>query len=284
MLIAFMGDVHGRIFHGVAALAALQARMGVKFDLLIQVGDLGFPDPSRGDPATRRYLAVDPAEADLGRFLQPTASRAKALRHVRESFARPVYFVRGNHEDFEWLAGLPVDPTTNTAPADGLDLLHYVPDGTVLDTGGVRIAFLGGVEEQSGAAGINMAAYESLVSRGRRSVDVLVTHEGPYGSSTGHHGDTHGSKLMSELLDAIEPTYHVFGHAHVLTGPTRVGHTTYLGLDGLVASPLWHPEAVGLQPGCLAILDTATGELTPVVDSWLADFPTPFDFEAWAGR
>lgn len=41
MLIGFVGDVHGRVFHAIAALATWQVRTGKRFDLLIQVGDLG---------------------------------------------------------------------------------------------------------------------------------------------------------------------------------------------------------------------------------------------------
>lgn len=38
-----------------------------------------------------------------------------------------------------------------------------------------------------------------------------------------------------------------------------------------LASPRWHPEARGLQPGCLGTLDTASGELIPVRDPWLSE-------------
>ncbi|MDP9236883.1 MAG: metallophosphoesterase [Chloroflexota bacterium] len=282
MLVALIGDVHGRIFHAIAALATLQARMGAKFDLLIQVGDLGYPELDRADAPTRLYLAIDPAEADLSRFLRPDIHCSAALRSIRESFACPIYFVRGNHEDFSWLAGLPVDPATRTAPTDPFDLLHYVPDGTVLDRAGSRVAFLGGVEEQTGEAAIDMDAYRALIGLGAGAIDLLVTHEGPYGSSTGYRGDVHGSRLMSRLLEALEPQWHVFGHAHSLEGPRIFGRTTYLGLDGLVASPRWQPHALGLQPGCLGILDTTKKELSAVTDEWLRDFPTPFIFDDWA--
>ena len=282
MLIAFVGDVHGRAFHAIAALATLQERVSRPFDLIIQLGDLGFPDPERGDESAKRYLAVDPAEADLGRLLHAEGDRAEALRGVRTSMAGPMHFVRGNHEDFEWLAGLPLDATSGAARADPFDLLHYVPDGSVLDFDGFRVAFLGGVEELPGPPAIAADAYASLMERSPSEIDLLVTHEGPYGSSAGYHGDVHGSRLMSALLERIQPRFHVFGHAHQLAGPEPFGRTTYLGLDALVASPIWHPEARGLKPGCLGLLDTATGELTPVTDGWLADFPTPFDFDAWA--
>jgi hypothetical protein len=198
-------------------------------------------------------------------------------------------FLRGNHEATAWLRGLPVDPATGTAPVDPFDLLRYVPDGAVLRPGGargVRLAFLGGVEEQTDERGIDPAAYARLLALGPGAVDVLVAHEGHYGTSTGYRGDVHGSPLLTRLLARTRPPFFLFAHAHRLIGPGAVGPTTYLGLDGLVASLKWHPEARGLRPGCLAVLDTAAppaGRLWPVTEPWLAAFPTlPFDVDAWA--
>ncbi|MGB2694942.1 MAG: metallophosphoesterase [Dehalococcoidia bacterium] len=282
MLIAFIGDVHGRMFHAIAAVATLQSKLDTPFDLIIQVGDLGYPNPERADVSTKRYLAVDPAEGDLQRFLEAHGTRAAALRRIRGLLGRPIFFVRGNHEDFAWLAWLAVDPATNTACTDPFDLLHYVPDGTVLDAGGFRVAFLGGVEELPGEAGIDQAAYQLLMELEPDSVDLLITHQGPYGSGNRFGGEVAGSPLISKLLERLEPRFHVFGHLHQLVGPRAFGRTTYLGLDGLVASAIWHPEAGGLKSGCLGILNTEKGELWPVTEDWLGEFPTPFDFDRWA--
>lgn len=283
MRIAFIGDMHGRAFHALAAVLTMEEQLETPFDLILQVGDFGYPDPARADAPTQRYLAVDPAEADLARLLAADGERAEALSHLRARLPGPIHFLRGNHEDFSWLQGLLAHPARGTAPADPFDLFHYVADGTVLDIGGLRIAFLGGVEELPGEAAIDVGAHQALLDRAAGAVDLLVTHEGPFGSSRGYHGDVHGSALVTRLIETLQPSYHVFGHAHQILGPGQIGRTTYLGVDGLVASPIWHPEASGLKPGCLATLDTATGELQHVTDEWLASFPTPFDFDAWAG-
>ncbi len=281
MLICFVGDVHGRIFHAIAAVATLQAKLGKRFDLIIQVGDLGFPDNDRADEPTKRYLAVDPAEGELALLATADGARAEALRRARHLFMGPLHFVRGNHEDFEWLASLSIDADSHTAAADHLDLLRYVPDGTVLEFDDLRVAFLGGVEELPGAPAIDRGSYESLLAMPPGAIDLLITHEGPYGTSTGYRGDVLGSRLISALLETLQPRYHIFGHAHCPIGPQPFGPTTLLGLDALVASRLWHPEQGGLKPGCLAVLDTTSDELRPVTDGWLAAFPTPFDFDAW---
>ncbi len=189
MLIGFVGDMHGRAFHAVAALATWQVRAGRRCDLLIQVGDLGYPDPARTDEATERYAAADPAEADLGRLLRAAGPRAARLRRLRRQFAGPIHCIRGNHEDFAWLRRLPLDPESGTAPVDPFDLFRYVPDGMVRRFGDLRIAFLGGVEERSDDAAIDREACDALLALGPGAVDVLVTHQGPYGSSIGFRGD-----------------------------------------------------------------------------------------------
>jgi hypothetical protein len=283
MLIGFIGDVHGRVFHALAAVITWQIVAGRPFDLLIQVGDLGaYPDPSRMDAATQRYLALDPAEADFSRLLEADGPRAEHLRRLRTWLARPVHFIRGNHEDFSWLRHLPLDATTRTAAVDPFDLFHYVPDGTALRFGSLRVAFLGGIETSDAAAAeaIDDRAYQTLLHLGSGQVDVLVTHDAPYGVSRGYFDRVQGSRLINALVEQLRPTVHVAGHL-TLIGPLQRGDTTFLCLEGLVASPLWEPSARGLQPGCLAVLDTALGDLWAAADPWLADFDSGFDFDTW---
>lgn len=285
MLIGIIGDIHGRVFHAIAAIVTWQLKTGKQFDLLLHVGDLGtFPDLDRVDPATSRHMAADPAEADFSQMLQSQGNRAEILADLRGHLATPIYFVRGNHEDFDWLDQLTVEHTSQTASIDPFDLFHFVPDGTVLTFDGVTIAFLGGVQERTDAAAIDRAAHQKLMNLTSKTVDILLTHQGPYGSSTGFHGDIHGSPLISELIGHLQPTFHVAGHAHVLSGPELYGQTTYLGLDNLVASPKWYPDAQGLQIGCLGVIDTASSEIWPVADNWLTEFDTPFELELWYGR
>ena len=282
MLIGFIDDVHGRVFHAIAAVATWQTQTGKQLDLLIQVGDLGaFPDITKLDPATNRYLAADPAEADFSRLLQSENEYGEAIAYLREQFVTPIHFIRGNHEDFAWLHQISKESEGAGVIIDPFDLFYYVPDGTVLDFDGLRIGFLGGVEERADEAAIDQDAYQSLLSLEAGTVDLLVSHEGPYGSSIGFHGDTHGSKLISKLLEQLKPRYQVAGHAHSLSGPRTFGSTTYLGLDCIVASPIWYPEAQGLQPGCLAVLDTEQDSLSPVMAEWLSEFETPFEFGRW---
>ena len=281
MKIGVVGDVHGRVFHAIAAVASWQEILGERFDLLLQVGDMGaYPDPARLDEASQRYLAVDPSEADFRQLLKPTADQARKLGALRGQLSSPIYFVRGNHEDLAWLDQLPVD-RSRTAAVDAFDLFRYVPDGTILDFSGTHVAFLGGVEFFSDERGLNPNAYQSLMDAGPGRIDILVTHEGPYGMSRGHHGDIQGSKQIAALVEHTRPSYHLAGHTELI-GPRELGSTLYLNLNDLVPSPLWQPEATGLEVGCMAYLDTEERRIEPVRGDWLESFPRPFDFDSWS--
>lgn len=287
MLVGFVGDAHGRVLHAIAAVATWQARAGRRFDLVIQVGDLGaYPDLATMDPidpVAYPHLALDPSEADFSRLLRAEGDRAGNLKRVRAQFNCPIYFIRGNHEDYEWLQQLPGDETTGIAPADPHGFFRYVPDGRLLRFGALRIAFLGGAGDgtRGAAAGdVDRDALQSLMALGPGKFDVLVTHDAPYGISVGYRGQTLGSKLITRLVAHTQPAFHVAGHVH-LNGPRAIGRTTFLCLSALRPSVRRHPDAQGLQPGCLAVLDTETARLAPVTDPWLSSFPTPFDFDAW---
>ncbi|MEX0750082.1 MAG: metallophosphoesterase [Dehalococcoidia bacterium] len=277
MLIGLLGDVHGRVLDAFRAIVALQHRIARRFDLVIQVGDMGaFPDMAQADGATFIHSALDPSEGDFARLLNPGAAESTEFRSLRRQLVAPIYFLRGNHEDFAWLDALPVDGT-GTAAVDAYDLLRYVPDDTVIGLATLRIAFLGGVEEGRGADVISRAAYERLLSSTPGSLDLLITHQGPYGSSTGFRGDVQGSMLITALVDQIAPRWHVAGHAHTLVGPALHSGTVCLLLSALVPSRRWAPEARGLMQGCMAILDTDRGELSPVTGDWLSTFKTRHD-------
>ncbi len=162
MLIGFVGDVHGRVFHMIVAVAMWQRMAETQLDLIIQVGDLGaYPDVSRMDAATRAYLATDPSEADFERLLHARGQQAERLVRLRQMFTYPIHFVRGNHEDVTRLRSLSIDSVSGTARVDPFDLLRYTPDGTVLRFQDVLIAFLSG-EDASGDTSIDPEAYQTL--------------------------------------------------------------------------------------------------------------------------
>jgi Icc-related predicted phosphoesterase len=277
MLIGFVGDVHGRVFHMLAALATWQRQTGRRFDLIVQVGDMGaYPNPEQTDAATRSYMALDQTEGDFARLLWPDDVTARHLTLLQREIPSPVHFIHGNHDDVGWLRSLPPE-----SRADPFGFLRYVPDGRVLEFSGTRVGFLGGEDRPGAAADIDDHALDELAGLGPGSIDILVTHEAPHGLAVGRDGRLQGSRRISDLLIRLQPRFHVAGHYHHLNGPRREAATTSLALSSLAASARWKPNAVGLQPGCLAALDMEARQLTPVVDPWLSTFPTPFDFGLW---
>ena len=99
MLIGFVGDVHGLVYHAIALVTTWQRKTGKKLDFVIQVGDMGaHPSLDRIDEAGRRHIEIDPAQGDFSRLLQADGLRAERLRAVRNELAAPIHFLRGNHE------------------------------------------------------------------------------------------------------------------------------------------------------------------------------------------
>ena len=236
------------------------------------------------DEAGRPHVEVDPAQADFSRLLQADGLRAKRLRAVRQELAAPIHFLRGNHEDFRYLSDLPRDEADGTARVDGFDLLRYVPDGAVLRFGDLRIAFLGGIEtERPDPRSIDMEGLSASYGPGcgvfRHPCDPTILRTGWV---SGIEGQISGSKLITRLIEHTRPSFHFSGHVHHLNGPRSYGRTWSWSLDCLIASVRWHPEENGFRMGCLAVLDTDTGFLQPVTDSWLREFDTRgFDFDSW---
>ena len=276
MKIAFIGDVHGKVYHALAAVLTLQTRLQHKLDLVIQVGDLGaFPDPDRMDISTKRWAQKNPSELHFSHFQSAEGALAKHLSAARGRLKRPVYFVRGNHEDQDWLTSLGTKAAS--VAVDPFDLIHYVPDGTLTEVDGFRVGFLGGVEYGAEAhTKIEQDALDAISSAGR--LDLLVTHDGPYGIGTGHYGGTQGSQLLTELVERSGPRYWVGGHYHQMIGPIRYGDTIYHCVASLFPG---RQDAEPLLDGCLAVLDTDSESFEFVTEDWLRDFGKDFDFEEY---
>lgn len=278
MLIGFVGDIHGRVMHAIAVLSEWQLRSRRKLDLIIQVGDLGaYPEPSE-EVRNEKYVRQDHAELDFARFLKAEGLLERTIREVRRSELNRIHFIRGNHEDFDWLNERSRQAEQGIVSVDPFDLYHYVSDGTVIEMDGWKIAFLGGIETPSlEPKSIDSQAYEKLMSLPSGEIDILVTHDAPYGIGLNYHGHPQGSALISKLIDTINPRYLIAGHYHHLNGPRVFGSTTYLGLNVLV-NLRQDGEMRRIQPGSIAVLDTDTNDLRVISDEWLSEMDRDFDF------
>ncbi len=149
-----------------------------------------------------------------------------------EPFDAPLYFIKGNNENFDRL-------TAGDLPAH----LHYLSNGTAADVGGLRVAGLGGTfaptmyelpAEALPHPRKGTAKATELADRRRHfvraeveactrlaAVDVLLTHEAPRpflvgGAAPGRRPNDAGKTPINDILAALRPRLHLFGHHHRL--------------------------------------------------------------------
>ena len=173
-----------------------------------------------------------------------------------EPLGAPVYWIHGNNDNFDAIA-------SGDLPPD----LHYIPNGTMTELGrvsgagqvstpgaAVRVAALGGTFAptwyDTPAAALphpkkGSAKATGLADKRRhfvrehveackplRDVDVLLTHEAasPFRPFPGGRGPDAGKGQINEVLRAMQPRLHLFGHHHRFSEQEREGVRS-VGLD-----------------------------------------------------
>ena len=277
--IAVLGDLHGHLTLAYRLVRRWQSAHDRRVSLILQVGDLGaFPDPGRGDRSTRRFARRDPDELGFARYYAGDEEARAILGPDAPEDQRidaPLIFIQGNHEDFDFLRGLP-SHDGDVTPVDAFGRVCFLGNGKVCEVSVnglmLRIAGFGGIAPAEDRKRTLEAAYHRRDEAGellcrREPVDVLLTHDVPYGCLR----PDEGSLEVMELIRGLRPTYHFFGHAH-LTGrqvplpeTTRSFHLNEVGF----ASP-WQ-----LNAGCFGILSwngDGNHEFSFVQDDWLHEF------------
>jgi Icc-related predicted phosphoesterase len=277
MKIAFIGDIHGRIFHAIATIISWQIINNQKLDMIIQVGDFGaYPNPN-DTMLNNKFILEDPTELDFSKYMNADLALQDDLWYARRQLCNPIYFIRGNHEDFEWLNLISENGTKITA-LDKFDLIRYIPDGTIMDLNGIKIAFLGGIEtSKEELRAIDYKAYNNLIKSEPGDIDILVTHDSLYGTGISFKGEVQGSRKVTHLVKTIQPKYLVAGHYHHMIEPQEMGATKYLGLNILIP-PIRKDNSGCVQKGSIAVLDTIEGALELVKDNWLSQINKDFNF------
>jgi Icc-related predicted phosphoesterase len=150
-----------------------------------------------------------------------------------ESLGAPVYFVHGNNDNFDAIA-------SGDMPPD----LRHIANGTAMDLGrgfspAVRVAGLGGTfaptwyetpaadlphPKKGSARATELADKRRHFVREevdackalREGVDILLTHEAakPFRPFPGGRGPDAGKAQVNEVLAAMQPRLHLFGHHH----------------------------------------------------------------------
>ncbi|MXQ52387.1 metallophosphoesterase family protein [Shimazuella alba] len=282
MKIGFVGDIHGRVFHTLALLTAWQIRNQCKLDLIIQVGDLGaYPYPNE-ELKNEKYVKKDLAQLDFSRYLQAKGKLAENIQYIRTNHLEQIYFIRGNHEDFTWLRKKSSLAQKGTVCVDSFDLFYYATDGSVIKKNNLSIAFLGGIQTSRTEESIDEIAYHTLLNTNKK-IDVLITHDAPFGIGTGYYGDIQGSTMISTLIKQLQPNYLIAGHYHHMAGPLQFKNTTYLGLSVLV-NLRENDQLRSIEPGSMAVLDTSQAELRFVLEPWITDINGNFDFNSFVDQ
>ena len=119
MIVGCIGDVHGRACHALALLVTWQSMRGRKFDLVVQVGDLGvLPLPETGERPYDRFEAWDPAVYDLYDLVTARGDDASLAQEMRHQLTSPILVVSGNHDAFSDLLSSADAKPDSTVPID----------------------------------------------------------------------------------------------------------------------------------------------------------------------
>lgn len=170
---------------------------------------------------------------------------------------RPIYWIKGNNEDFDVvasaIAGRPPAPT-----------LHYLANGGPHRVGPWRVAALGGTFAPSWyhtpAAALppsrgqrtnamlklgksrddkrrHFVREEVIACKALGGVDLFLTHEAPRPFYPAGRRIDAGKTVINEVLTALRPRLHLFGHHHEFTDSVRQGVRS-IGLDVVTKSYL----------------------------------------------
>ena len=197
------GDWHG---NKTWALAVLDRAAAVDARYILQVGDFGIA----ADAAGQAYL---------------DALSDRLIRH-----GQVLWFVDGNHEDFNLLYGLPVDDR-GVRPVR--PHITHLPRAYRWTWGGRTWLALGGATSLNRpqlTAGVSWWPQEEITDEDAECaiaggpVDVMVTHDSPQGidvPGTTGGWDLHASQraadhrdLLRSVVDAVGPELSLHGHFH----------------------------------------------------------------------
>ena len=170
----------------------------------------------------------------------------------------PLHFIKGNNEDFDVLARA----TGGHPPAPAL---HYLPNGGPHLVGPWRVAALGGTFAPSwynSSAGAlppskgrkmsvgslklgksrddkrrHFVRDEVLACKALQRIDLFLTHEAPRPFYPAGRRIDAGKTVLNDVLAAMKPRLHLFGHHHEFTDTVRQGVRS-IGLDVVTKSYL----------------------------------------------
>jgi hypothetical protein len=147
-------------------------------------------------------------------FSRYDATTAATLQQLQSN----LLFVRGNHEAHLWLDELEQQTTEPLFAVDVYQRVYCLKSGQLytFQRGGEQITILGvgriGAKGEGsvGQKPRHLQAYEleRLSQLPNQQIDLLVTHDAPYGLIF----PDSGMQVIQRLVDDLRPPYHFFGH------------------------------------------------------------------------
>jgi len=199
----FIGDVHSNITR------VRQLLDKEKVDAVFQVGDFELYHTLEEAAADKKALKKN------GKLITQTVKDLQA--GALQPFEVPIYFINGNHEDF------------NSLESEELKRLNiiYMKPGTVINIKGVRIGGIGGIHSPIKVKWKTSELTDKLrrffteedISNlyekvGEEKLDILITHQGASNvlPDTSRH---EGTFYFESILKKINPRYYLHGHHHI---------------------------------------------------------------------
>lgn len=229
MNICVAGDVHGRLEIFYNNVSDFESKLGICFDVVLQVGDFGiWIDDKNSDGITKIHNGT-------GDF--PNWYKEKRTIPVKTCF------IGGNNEDFNFLEAVKL-----SGDMEILKNLFYIPNGTVSVIENIIVAGVGGKYDPEHFNYREAKRYytkyeiESLMDyknlnkdKPYKSVDVFISHDAPEGvliednDKNRYYPKAVGLKNL--ILD-IKPKIAFFGHHHGVC-KSKVGNIPVYGLNVL---------------------------------------------------
>lgn len=253
--LAIFADIHGKFLLPFKLVHYYQNLTAQKIDFIIQCGDMGaFPDKNNMDKATLKHAKYDRDELGfMDNFVHVNPQIAKFLDELNI----PMYAVRGNHENHDFLDKLENQST---------DLPYFVIDCYqkvrvlktghvfILDNGQDNISLVGigrigdkkGRDDKKFIQDYDRKQLQKLY-KNCGDIDLLITHDKQRESIRGC-----GSDEIDEALNKIAFSYHFYGH-------TGEPFCEYLSENGITKSvkikELEFNQKGKLENGCMIVLE-----------------------------
>ena len=262
MKIGFLGDVHGSANHALALILLWQKKNTVRLDLIIQLGDIGIlPNPNLKSPPYERYYEWNKTVYDLFYLPLAAGTDSEILKDVRRHLAAPIFFIRGNHDERPRFSTISRSVGFETFAIDPFDIFHFAPDGSELKADSTDILLFG---EARNPPEDQMAPLDAK---------IVATHPGPFGIGRNTLGEVLGSRDVLSFVLRYRPSYLIFGHHHHIMKPTKVGETTCIGLDSLVAADRDGGLPPKVLPGALCVYDEDSDSFSFAKEEWMDEIP-----------